>query len=197
MACESSGARWLRTGIWCAGVAAVLSCLLAVQPLSAQQGQVGGQVVSAETLRPLPDATVEVVGMGRGTFTNQNGRFLFLGLSGQEVTLRVSLIGYGTSTVTAAVGDVNLSIQLGLSAIELDRIVVTGTPGEQARRSLGNTVATVEAANIMEVAPVNNLSELINGRAPGVTIIHTTGMVGGGNRVRIRGAGSFSLSNEP
>ncbi|MGD8363240.1 MAG: hypothetical protein PVJ04_17565, partial [Gemmatimonadota bacterium] len=74
MACESSEARWLRTGRWCATVAAVLSCLLVVRPLSAQQGQVGGQVVSAETLRPLPDATVEVVGMGRGTFTNQNGR---------------------------------------------------------------------------------------------------------------------------
>jgi len=197
MARESSDARWLRTGIWGAGVATVLSCLLVAQPISAQQGQVGGQVVSAETLRPLPDATVEVVGMGRGTFTNQNGRFLFLGLSGQEVTLRVSLIGYSTSTVTATVGDLNLSVQLSLSAIELDRIVVTGTPGEQAKRSLGNTVATVEAANVMEVAPVSTLSELINGRAPGVTIIHTTGMVGGGNRVRIRGAGSFSLSNEP
>jgi TonB-linked SusC/RagA family outer membrane protein len=195
---DSSGKRWLGVGPWCPGLAVILALLVVVAtPVAAQQGQVGGVVVSAENLRPLPDATVEVLGTGRGTFTNQNGRFLLLGLTGQEVTLRVSLIGYGTSTVTARVGDVSLSIQLGLSAIELDRIVVTGTPGEQAKRSLGNTVATVEAASVMEVAPINTLSELINGRAPGVTIIHTTGMVGGGNRVRIRGAGSFSLSNEP
>jgi len=195
---ESSARRWLRAGRWFPALAAMLSLgMVVAPPLAARQGQVGGVVVAGETMRPLPDATVEVVGTGRGTFTNQNGRFLLLGLTGPEVTLRVSLIGYQSATVTARVGDVNLSIQLGLSAIELDRLVVTGTPGEQTKRSLGNTVATVDVGNLVELAPVNTLSELINGRAPGVTILHTTGMVGGGNRVRIRGASSFSLSNEP
>lgn len=162
-----------------------------------QPGAVGGVVVSAETLRPLPDASVEVVGMGKGTYTNQAGRFLLLGLTGQEVTLRISLIGYSPATVTARVGDVNLNVQLALAAIELDRIVVTGTAGGQTKRSLGNTVTTLEAAKVVEVAPVRTLAELLNGRAAGVTILHTTGMVGGGNRVRIRGSSSFSLSNEP
>jgi len=140
---------------------------------------------------------VEGVGTGQGTYTNQSGRFLLTGLSGQEVTLRVGLIGYATSTVTARVGEMDLQIEMGLSAIELDRIVVTGTPGEQTKRSLGNTLSTVDAADIVEVAPVQTLAELINGRAAGVTIINTTGMLGGGSRVRIRGASSFSLSNEP
>ncbi len=194
---ESSAWRRLRAGPWWPGPAVALTLLLMAAPVAAQQGQVSGVVVSAETQRPLSDATVEVVGTGRGTYTNQNGRFLILGLTGTEVTLRISLLGYSASTVTARVGDVNLSIQLGLSAIELDRLVVTGVAGEQARRSLGNTVATVEAADVMELAPVSTLAELINGRAPGVTILNTTGMVGGGSRVRIRGASSFSLSNEP
>ncbi len=171
--------------------------ILAAAPASAQQGSVGGVVVSGDTQRPLPDASIEVVGVGRGTFTNQNGRFLLLGLTGEEVALRISLLGYKTSNVTVRVGEVDLRLQLSPSAIELDRIVVTGTPGEQTRRSLGNTLSTVDAAKISEVAPVNTLSEFINGRAAGVTIINTTGMVGGGERVRIRGASSFSLSNEP
>ena len=176
----------------------VASGLAVVAPAAAQQpGAVGGVVVAAETLRPLSDVTVEVVGMGKGTYTNQSGRFLILGLTGEGVTLRISLLGYAASTVTARVGDVSLNIQLGLAAIELDRIVVTGTAGGQAKRSLGNSVTTVEAAKIVEVAPVSNLAQLINGRAAGVTILHTTGMVGGGSRVRIRGASSFSLSNEP
>ena len=132
--------------------------------------------------------------MGQGTYTNQDGRFLISGLSGQEVTLRVTLLGYGTSTVTASVGQMDLRVQLSLSAIELDRIVVTGTPGAQTRKALGNTMATVEASQVMELAPVQTLSELINGRAAGVAIINTTGMLGGGSRVRIRGASSFSLS---
>ncbi len=193
-----SDGRLRKAGLTCLGLSAALFMLaLTNVPVSAQQGTVSGVVVSAETQRPLPDATVEAVGTGRGTYTNQNGRFLLLGLTGTEVTLRIGLLGYGTSTVTARVGDVNLTIQMGLSAIELDRIVVTGVAGEQLQRSLGNTVATVEAADIMEVAPVSTLAELINGRAAGVTIINTTGMLGGGSRVRIRGASSFSLSNEP
>ena len=56
---------------------------------------------------------------------------------------------------------------------------------------------TVDAEEIVAKAPVSTVTELLNGRAPGVAIINTTGMLGGGNRVRIRGASSFSLSNEP
>ena len=187
-----------RTGVWCLGLVAAFS-LLFFTPTStqAQEGSVGGLVVSSETARPLTDATVEVVGTGLGTYTNQSGRFLLTGVPGQEVELRVSLLGYATATVSADVGDMNLQIQLSPSAIELDRIVVTGTPGEQTRRALGNTMATVDASQVMETAPIQTLSELINGRAAGVAIINTTGMVGGASRVRIRGASSFSLSNEP
>jgi TonB-linked SusC/RagA family outer membrane protein len=187
-----------RTGVWCLGLVAAFS-LLFFTPTStqAQEGSVGGLVVSSETARPLTDATVEVVGTGLGTYTNERGRFLLTGVPGQEVELRVSLLGYATATVSADVGDMNLQIQLSPSAIELDRIVVTGTPGEQTRRALGNTMATVDASQVMETAPIQTLSELINGRAAGVAIINTTGMVGGASRVRIRGASSFSLSNEP
>jgi len=187
-----------RTGVWCLGLVAAFS-LLFFTPTSTQgqEGSVGGLVVSSETARPLTDATVEVVGTGLGTYTNERGRFLLTGVPGQEVELRVSLLGYATATVSADVGDMNLQIQLSPSAIELDRIVVTGTPGEQTRRALGNTMATVDASQVMETAPIQTLSELINGRAAGVAIINTTGMVGGASRVRIRGASSFSLSNEP
>ncbi len=166
-------------------------------PLAAQPSSIGGTVVAAETLRPLPDVSIQVVGMGQGAFTNQLGRFLIVGITGTEVTLNLSLIGYATTTVTVEVGRMDLQLEMRVSAIELDRLVVTGTPGAQVKRALGNTVTTLDAALITEVSPVNNLSDLLNGRAPGVAIINTTGMLGGGNRVRVRGASSFSLSNEP
>src|SRR5690606_24082335 len=158
---------------------------------------VGGTVVSASTQQPLVGAAIEVVGTTRRTLTDQNGRFLLPGLEGTQFTLRVSMIGYGAATVEARAGQTDLRVALEESGVALDEIVVTGTAGAQTKRALGTTIATVEAADLVAKAPVNTVTELINGRAAGVMIINTTGMIGGGNRIRIRGANSFSLSNEP
>ncbi|NIP80065.1 MAG: TonB-dependent receptor plug domain-containing protein, partial [Gemmatimonadetes bacterium] len=165
-------------------------------PLAAQ-GSLGGTVVSAQTQQPLVGASVMVVGTDVGALTNNDGRFLINNVEGDQVTLRVTMLGYRTMTTDVEVGSMDVVIEMQETAIELDRIVVTGTAGRQTKRALGNTVATLDAANIVEKAPVSSVTELLNGRSPGVAIIQTTGMLGGGSRVRVRGSGSFSLSNEP
>src|SRR5690606_9190767 len=152
-------------------------------------------VVSQATGQPLAGASIELVGTTRGTMTNNEGRFLLTGGSG-EATLRVTMIGYHAGTASGQAGVSDLCNEIAESAIELDRVVVTGTAGGQTARALGNTVTQVDAAEIVSKAPVSSVTELLNGRAAGVTIIQTTGMLGGGSRVRVRGAGSFSLSNE-
>ena len=175
---------------------AVAAAVALSAPAEAQQGSVGGIVVAASTGQPLAGASIELVGTNRGTMTNNEGRFLLTGVAG-EATLRVTMIGHHSQTVPTQAGAVDLRIELSESAIELDRVVVTGTAGGQSARALGNTVTQLDAADIVGKAPVSSVSEMLNGRAAGVTIIQTTGMLGGGSRVRIRGAGSFSLSNEP
>ena len=55
--------------------------------VAAQQGSIAGTVVSAETRQPLPDVSVQVVGTGRGVFTNELGRFTLGNLQGPEVQL--------------------------------------------------------------------------------------------------------------
>jgi TonB-linked SusC/RagA family outer membrane protein len=140
---------------------------------------------------------VEVVGTNRSMVTDANGRFQFVGLSGTEVTLRVSLLGYRATERTVSVGDMNVRIALGESAIELDQIVVTGQAGGTQRRAIGNVVSQVRAAETVELAHVSNVQSLINARAPGVVITPGTGMVGSGSQIRIRGSNSFSLANQP
>ena len=49
----------------------------------------------------------------------------------------------------------------------------------------------------MASAPIVSLQSLINGRAPGVVVMPTSGQVGTGAQVRIRGQASFSLGNNP
>src|SRR5690606_38637851 len=62
---------------------------------------------------------------------------------------------------------------------------------------IGNAVSTVNASDIVEAAPVRNMQEMLNGRAAGVFVVPSSGMVGGGQRIRIRGTNTFSLASDP
>src|SRR5690606_7717145 len=150
------------------------------------------------TLRPLPGAYVELVGTDRAVLTDANGRFMFVGVSGTQATLRVTMLGYrAVDQHVVRVGDMNVVIRLAETAIELDQLVVTGTAGGTQRRAIGNSVTQVRAAETVELAHVANVQSLLNARAPGLVITPGTGMVGSGSQVRIRGSNSFSLSNQP
>ncbi len=180
------------------GLCALVLGLLSAPPVSAQQqGSVGGIVVSKGSQQPLAGAQVVVEGTGNGTLTGEDGRFLIPGLSGGRVTLRVEMIGYAPATQVANVGQLDVRIELSQSAIELNQIVVTGTPGAAQKKSIGNVVSTLDAANIVGKAPVTSVNDIINGRTAGVTVLSSTGEVGGASKVRIRGSSTFSLSNAP
>src|SRR2546423_15183694 len=81
--------------------------------------------------------------------------------------------------------------------VNLDAVVVTGQPGPTNRRTLGVDIAQIDASSVVSKAPINNVQNLINGRAPGVTILQNSGVIGSGATVRIRGVSSFALSNQP
>jgi TonB-linked SusC/RagA family outer membrane protein len=178
-------------------LSAVLVALLCAPPALAQDGTIRGVVEAERSLRPLSGALVQVVGTDRSMLTDGNGRFQFVGLSGTEVTLRVSTLGYRTTERAVRVGDMSIRISLTESAIELDQIVVTGTAGGTQRRAIGNVVTQVRAAETVELAHVGSVQGLLNARAPSVVITPGTGMVGSGSQIRIRGSNSFSLTNTP
>jgi TonB-linked SusC/RagA family outer membrane protein len=163
----------------------------------AQGGSVGGVVVSERSLLPIAGAQVRAVGSDRGTLADASGRFLLSGLSGGDVVLEVVMIGYRTATQTVRVGATDVRIVLSETAISLDGIVVTGTAGGTQKRAIGNAVAQVNAAEVVKVAPIKTVQELINGRAPGVVIMPGSGTVGSGAKIRVRGVSSLSLAQEP
>src|SRR5690606_21674561 len=76
-------------------------------------------------------------------------------------------------------------------------VVVTGTPGATQRRAIGNVVGRVEAARIAEVAPVQNMQQMLTARTPGVTFHGSDGNIGSGRTIRIRGVSSLSLNQQP
>ncbi len=164
---------------------------------AAQQSSIGGVVVDAQTQRPLSTAQVYIPGRNQGTLTGDDGRFVISGVTGGPVQVQVTLIGYADEVLEASPGDMNLRFELKQSAISLNALVVTGTPGAIQKKALGNVVSTIDATEITQKAPVADLQQMLNGRVAGVTVLSSTGEVGGASRIHIRGASTFSLSGTP
>ena len=183
----------------CLALAGLLA--LAAPQMRAQQGTSGSLAVTvtdAASKRPVEAARVFLVGTSNGGPTNADGKVTLRLIPAGDQVVRVLRVGYAEQTkkVTIAAGQTaTLDIAIATAAVNLQPVVTTAT-GEQRRVELGNATANIDAAKVLEVAPVGSLSDLLNSRAPGVTV--TTGtQTGTGSRIRVRGSNSVSLSNEP
>jgi len=159
-----------------------------------------GRVTEQGTGRPLVGAQVSVVGTGLGGISDENGRYILLNVPAGAHEVVVTLVGYSEArqaVVVPAEGSITVDFALETHAIALDAVLVTGTAGRQERRAQGATIADLDVGRIAEVAPVQNVSEILQGRIPGVSITQGSGVSGSGTQIRIRGASSISLSNEP
>lgn len=164
-----------------------------------ETGTIQGVVRESGSLRPLGLIQVFVPETGPGTLTSAAGRFQLLNVPAGQVTLTARGVGYGsvTETVTVSPGEATtVDFNLSPSAIELDEVVVTGAGQATEVRKLGNTVATIGTAEL-ESLPVANMSEVLQGREPGVAALPTGGVAGEGTKIRIRGTSTLSQSNEP
>ena len=185
-----SRTRWcVVPALWLAAVA------LASGPIAAQEAIVTGTVVD-EQGNPVANAQVFVEGTTSGTLTNSEGTFRLAAQRG-EVTIRVVILGFRTEQQTVTAPAEGVRFELVSAAINLDAIVVTGTAGAVERRAVGTAITTINAADQVGLAPTPDVTNLINGRAPGVIVTPGTGMVGAGPTIRIRGASSFSLNTQP
>jgi TonB-linked SusC/RagA family outer membrane protein len=173
--------------------------LLALPPAraAAQPGVVAGTVVAEGSQRPLSDAQVVVEGTTLGAATDASGRFRITGVTGTDVRVTARRIGFRPVTIDARVGQTDVRIALPERALELSQVVVTGTAGVAEKRAIGNAVSSIQASQLTTTQPIRNFQDLLTGRASGVSVIGSSGQVGTGSRIRIRGASSLSLTNDP
>ena len=177
------------------GAGGLLALLLTFAPLNAQDA-ITGTVVEGTTQRPLAGAQVLIEGTELGGLTDNRGRFLILNAPSGTQTLRVLMIGFREATATAS-ADQPVTIELQETAISLDEIIVTGTVGEQQARSVGNVIGNVDAAVMQERAPSANVQQMLSATVPGVRIMNSSGSIGEGGVMRIRGAASLTLAATP
>jgi TonB-linked SusC/RagA family outer membrane protein len=166
---------------------------------AAQQGSITGTVTDRATGDPLEAARVLLVGPNRVEATGRDGRYTFRGVPAGSQQVRVLRLGYRPATDSLQVttgAATTLNFALAPSPVQLDEIVTTAT-GQQSRLEIGNSVATIAAAQVAEEAPITEFGNLLTGRAAGVQVLKSSGATGTGTKIRIRGSNSVSLSNEP
>ncbi|MDQ4081113.1 MAG: TonB-dependent receptor plug domain-containing protein, partial [Gemmatimonadota bacterium] len=178
----------------------VLLALLAAtsSALAQDTGTLEGRVTEAGGA-PVPDALITVVGTNRGARTTEDGQFRLVNLRPGEFTIRFTRIGYAAASrpVTLVAGQTaRLDVALEPAAVTIDEVVVTATGESQRRRESGNTVNTV-LPTPERLATSTTVADLLQAQAPGVYINTPGGTTGSASRIRIRGANSLSLTNEP
>lgn len=183
---------------------AVLGAILLVavpsRALFAQTGTITGKVTDAATKLPIADARVVISGTTFEAQTNRDGDYRLTNVKPGLTAVSVFRIGYKAArdSVRVASGQTaTLNIGMTQSVINLSEVVVTGTAGNQERKAQAALVASVSAADIIKDAPVTSVANLLQSRVPGVALSAQSGTAGTATQIRIRGASSINLSNQP
>ncbi|MVN76855.1 SusC/RagA family TonB-linked outer membrane protein [Hymenobacter sp. HMF4947] len=165
--------------------------VMAALPAFAQTQAVTGHVIGSDGV-PVPGATIVERGTTNGVTSNADGAF---SLSVQpQATLVISSVGYTSQTV--AVGSRRtIDVTLAASATDLAEAVVVGY-GTQTKADLTGSVAQLSSKEVGN-QPVQSFEQSIQGKAAGVFIESSSGKLGQGIRVRVRGVSSISGGTQP
>ncbi len=170
----------------------MLLALLCLLPLGAlAQSLVRGTVVDAAG-DPIIGASVKVIGTNGGGITDMNGQFSVQ--AARDAQLEISYVGYLTQRVRVA-GQQNISVTLQEDAQMLDNVVVIGY-GTMKKSDITGSVVSVNTEDILKKAPVN-VSQALQGAAPGVIVTMQDGQPGAKAQIRIRGVATINGSAAP
>lgn len=169
-------------------------CALMVYPLgmwAQNNSYVVSGSVSNSSHEPLVGVSVLVKETNVGTTTDVNGRFSIKAAEGQK--LEFHYIGHDTKVVVVTGKEISVVMQENL--VELDDVVVIGY-GTQKKSDLTGSLSSVAGEDIVKTGDAN-ITQSLQGKAPGVYVTSNSGTPGAGATVRIRGYGSISTDLTP
>ncbi len=170
----------------------VMLALFGIGTMLAQRTVTG--TVTDVNGEPLIGASILVKGTSTGTVTDLDGSFSLEVPEGAN-TLVVSYTGYATKEVELGASNV-VDIQLEPYAEELSEVVVTGLGIRREKKALGYGVSTI-STELVTNRPQADIGRILRGKATGVDITQTSGLVGSGTNIIIRGYSSITGSNQP
>ena len=156
---------------------------------SQQQRTVSGTVTDEQGL-PLPGVTIVVQGTTQGTVTNSNGVYTIDNIP-PDATLVFSFVGMLSQEIPVSNRN-TINVTMAADAIGIEEVVAIGYGVQRKRLTTGANI-NVSSDQLVQQSTSEAL-EAIQGQAPGVNIIQSSGMPGEGFKVNIRGLGTIGNS---
>jgi len=157
-----------------------------------QQRSVKGKVTDSSGAT-LPGVSVVVKGTTTGVITDNNGNFSLVNIP-ENASLQFSFVGMKTQEFTTE-GKTTINVKLSEEAIGLDEVVAVGYSNKKASE-LSSSVAVVNEKALQGVTS-NNLSDMVQGKVPGLVVSNTSGNPGQNANIVIRGVGSIGAGYSP
>lgn len=171
----------------------LFACLFARHATAQQHSNITGKVVD-NLGEPIIGASCLIKGTTNGTITDFNGVFKLSDVPG-EGTIVISYIGYVKQEI-AVKGQRNFTIKLLEDSKTLDEVVVVGY-GTQRKSDLTGSVASVKTSDALKSTPSGNVSDALQGRMAGVSVLSGSGDPSKDNTIRVRGINSINAETGP
>ncbi|MBN1416953.1 MAG: SusC/RagA family TonB-linked outer membrane protein [Bacteroidales bacterium] len=161
---------------------------------AAQEKIVTGLVTSAEDGNPIPGVTVMVVGTNAGVTTNMDGQYN-IKVPPDGLTLQFSFIGMKTLEIPIQ-GRSTIDVVMETEFVEMDEVIVTALGIKKEKKALNYSTQSVKNETLTMTAQPN-ITNALQGKVAGVSIIQSSGMPGSSSYITIRGATSLDGNNQP
>lgn len=169
----------------------ILFLIIGTMTVSAQERKISG-VVKDNFGDPIIGANVMVRGTSIGSATDLDGNYT-LTIPADAQTLEISYLGMKDIAVPISGNVVNITMEEDIA--NLDEVVVIGY-GTMKKRDLTGSVSSV-GGDAISAVPVASAVEAITGKMAGVQVTTTEGSPDAEMKIRVRGGGSITQSNDP
>lgn len=158
------------------------------------QGRViSGKVTSDADGSALPGVNVLIKGTSTGTITNVEGNYT-IEVPDENKVLLFSFIGYSSQEVPV-IGKSEINVALPEDVESLEEVVVVGYSTKK-QSELSSSVSVVSGEKLRDVTS-NDVTNLLQGKAPGVVVSNSSGNPNASPNIIIRGSSSITAGSAP
>lgn len=170
----------------------MIGLFFSVTSVFAQNKTISGKVTSSVDGSALPGVSVVIKGTTQGITTDANGAYKLSAAAADVLTF--SYVGFSPVEVTVGNRTI-IDAQLAEDSKVLDELVIVGY-GSQDKRTTLQSVSKISSESF-ETQSAISTQDLLQGRAAGVQMTSTSGVVGSRANIRIRGVASITGGGEP
>ena len=185
--------RWIRVEVGLLLLPLVAATALAQGALS----RITGSVTSGAGGEPVSAASVIITGTQKGARTDNDGKYLILGVAPGTYHLKAMRVGFEPmEQVVTVAADAPLTVNFAMKMTSrvLSSVVVVGY-GTQKRSDLTGSVSSVTPKS--DQVPMLSMEQALQGAVPGLSVTSASSAPGGGMSIRVRGGASVTGNNEP